>query len=106
MSKRLKDNLPLISFLTSDIPTVQLKLVLASLTKEQVNAISEIAANVLYGNIPISAKHKKLLRPFKSKIEAITSKSFKERKRLITKEVRTVKATLQAARTLLKTLLE
>ena len=107
MSKRLRDNICLIHFLSSNITTAQFKTILKSLTNDQVNVISEIAANVLFGNIPISSHHKKILKPFKSKIESLgnATTSLVKRKRLITKEPNLVKSILLAAKPLLKTLL-
>ena len=108
MSKRLKYNLRLIDFLTDSIAPNQFKLVLKSLSTDQVNAISEIAANVLYGNIPISDYYKKTLKKFKSKIEAIGNSKNKlsTRKNLIVKEPKLVKLILLAASPVLKTIIK
>ena len=108
MSKRLKSNLSFIHFLTDNISDVQFKSLLKILTNDQVNTISELAANVLYGNIPISDKFKSILKRFKAKIGSIgnSKNSITNRKRLIAKEYRLVRLLLQSAKPLLKSILQ
>ena len=88
MSKRLKSNISLIHFLIDNITESQSKLLLRTLTKDQVDTISELAANVLYGNIPITDKFKGLLRRYKSKIEYIgnAKNSLAKRKNVVAKQ--------------------
>ena len=108
MSKCLKNNLSLIHFLTDNTSDLQLKTLLKILTNDQVDTISELAANILYGNIPISNKFRNVLKKSKGKIEYIgnAKNSVVKRKSLITREYRLVKLLLQAAKPLLKTILQ
>ena len=107
MSKRLKNNIGLIYFLTDINAPLQLNSVLRTLSKDQVDTISEIAANILYGNIPISDKYKNILKRYKSKIEYIgnAKNSATKRKALVTKSYKLIKILLQAAKPLLKSLI-
>ena len=107
MSRRVRENWPLLNFLMQKLPSTQVKIVLTSLTPEQVNAIGEVAANIAYGNIPISASHKDILKRYASKIEFIgnSSNSLQKRKSMIISHPKIILLLLNAAKPLLKSLL-
>ena len=54
-------------------------------TTEQINTISEVALNILQGNIPLKEHHKKKLNKHKKSLRALASKgvSVKKRKKII-----------------------
>ena len=54
-------------------------------TNEQINTISEVALNILQGNIPLKEHHKKKLNKHKKSLRALASKgiSVKKRKKII-----------------------
>ena len=81
----MRENWPLINFLMQKLPPAQVKVVLLTLTTEQVNTLGEIAVNILYGTIPITNVHKRLLKRDASKIEYIgdARNCLKKRKSLI-----------------------
>lgn len=107
MSRRVAKYCNLINFLLSLKPTsTQFKVILTSLQDDQVNILSEIAVNILYGRLPISLYQKKRLKPFKEKIVILASpdKTVKERKRIIQHEPVLVHRLLSLAQPLLKCL--
>lgn len=107
MSKRLQTHQYLIHFLISDISPKQLRTVLNSLEQEQVNALTEIIANVLYGNIPISNHFKAKLKSYKGKLLQISDPktNWTKRKSIISKNPHVLKTLLLAAKDLLKSVL-
>ena len=54
-------------------------------TTEQINTISEVALNILQGNVPLKAHHKKKLNKHKKSLRALASKgvSVQKRKKII-----------------------
>lgn len=100
MSKRVKENVSLINFLADrTISPSQFKSVISILNKDQLNSLSEIAVNVLYGTIPVSESHKQKLKPFKTRIEVLGKPKggLNARRELFTKEHRVLKSLLVAA---------
>ena len=107
MSKHVKEHLPLLNFLLYSKSPKQLKNTLSTLTEEQVNAIGEIAVNVLYGIIPITNYQKNLLKKYLAKLENIGDSdiSNKKRKLMIIRHPGAVQSLLTAARPVFKNLL-
>ena len=58
MSKRVKSNLPLLYLLLQKLPSAQAGNILGTLTAEQINAIGEVAVNILYNTLPITISYK------------------------------------------------
>lgn len=108
MSKRLRQNGALISYLMQDLSSPQLKALLETLTSEQVNALGEIAVNVLYGTITITDVHKKKLKRHAAVIELIGDKSVNitKRRSVISRNPRVIKSLLTAAKPILKGLIQ
>ena len=61
------------------------KKLIKNATPEQINTISEVALNILQGNIPLKEHHKKKLNKHKKSLRALASKgvSVKNRKKII-----------------------
>ena len=105
MSKKVRENCDFINFMTTfKRSSNQFKSLLATLTPEQVNVISEIAANVLYGVIPISGAHKNKLKPFKSILVGISEpkNSVSKRQDILIKRPTAVIRLLHASKPFLK----
>lgn len=64
----VKKHWPLVQFLCKTRSIRSVKCVLEHLNKSQLQLLSEIALNVLLGNIPISKHYKKKLKPSKDKL--------------------------------------
>ena len=107
MSKQVREHLPLLDFLSYSKSPKQLKNTVTTLTDEQVNAIGEVAVNVLFGIIPITSYQKNLLKKYLAKLEYIGDSdiSKKRRKLMIIKHPGAVQALLTAAIPVLKNLL-
>ena len=108
MSKRVRQNWPLLHFLLQKIPARQLKSVLCTLSPEQVDTLGEIAINVLYGTLAITDAHKRSLKHYTSKLEYIgdSAKSIKKRKAVIRENPQIITLLSTAAKPLLKGLLQ
>ena len=64
----VKKHWPLLQFLCKTRSVKSVKCVLEHLNKSQLQLLSEIALNVLLGNIPISKHYKKKLKASKDKL--------------------------------------
>ena len=108
MSNRLKKHWPLVQYIIGPLTPKQIKAVLSNLTSQQINAIGEIAANVLYGNINITESFKRKLRPYKTKIEYIgdSANSVNRRGHLIVQQYRMTVLLLTAVKPILKSFLQ
>ena len=108
MNKRVRQNGALLRFLMQNLHPRQLKAVLHTLSPDQVNAIGEVAVNVLYGTIPIREAYKRTLRSHSSKIEYIGDSANKlhRRKKAIIGNPKVVVLLLTACKPLLKGLLQ
>ena len=62
MSKRVKSNLPLLYLLMQKLPSAQMRDILGTLTAEQINAIGEVAVNILYSTLPLTTSYKGKLK--------------------------------------------
>ena len=104
MSKRLTEHSALMNFLSNAADNKQLKTVLGTLNTEQVNALGELAINVLYGTIPTTEAQRKLLKPFASMHEYIgdLSNSTKKRKELLIKKPQGITLVLKVAKPFLQ----
>ena len=80
MSRRMKTQSIFLKFL-SQANTKQRKAILSTLTKEQLDLLSEVALNIYKGVFPNKQKYVKLLKPYKSLIWQIGSKSMKTLKK-------------------------
>ena len=67
-------------------------------TTEQINTISEVALNILQGNVPLKSHHKKKLNKHKKSLRALASKgvSVNKRKKIINQHGGTVAAAASA----------
>ena len=78
MRKAYRQELPLLRFiLSSGASTAQIKALLPTLSRNQLNVIAEIAFNVLQGVIPLSQTGKESLRHFVKQIRSIGQKKKK-----------------------------
>ena len=104
MSKRLREHSALMEFLSTVSDKKQLKSVLATLNTDQVNALGEVAINVLYGTIPTTEGQRTLLKPFASMQEFIgdLSNSTKKRKELLIRKPQGITLVLKVAKPFLQ----
>ena len=104
MSRRIKANWPLMQFITSNVSHNQLKKLLTLLNPEQVNALGEVAANVLYGTIPITDVQRRKLKRYSTVFEYLgnSGNSVKKRKAKIQKNLKGIILLLNAAKPLLQ----
>ena len=73
MQKRLRQHLPFLQFLL-DSQLKQRKSVLQSSTPDQVKILSEIVQNLLEGNIPLTPKQKRMLKPHERNFVKVAGK--------------------------------
>jgi hypothetical protein len=106
MSKRLKDNITFLRYLASANNKGHLCRILASASKEQVNTLSEIAANIVFGNIPLTTAHRKAGAKYEVKITAIADgkKSVRKRQDLLIRAPKVVLYLLLASKPFLNLL--
>ena len=72
MSRLLRDNSAFLHLLmSSDTPKSQIKAILQTVSKVQLNCLTEIAYNLLKGNISISPSHKKVLKRHAKHLRAL-----------------------------------
>lgn len=74
MSKNVKQQLAFIKLLAGSAPTAQRKLLLETITKDQLLALSEIALNLLSGVLVLSPSNKKKLSKHKNFIRLLSDK--------------------------------
>lgn len=82
MSSRIKKHMHLLQFLC-ECKRTQRQALLASLNKEQLNAIYECIDNLVSGNIPISEKLKHQLSKRKAILRKLRNKQVKNKKHLL-----------------------
>ena len=106
MSRRVRDHSALLRFLSGGkgVTLQQIKTILRMVTDEQAKAIGEIAVNLLYGTIPITAADKKKLKKFSSFYDYIGDSSIglKKRKSSILRHPTAVTALIRAAAPMLQ----
>ena len=73
MQKRLRKHLPFLQFLLNT-QLKQRKSVLQSSTPDQIKILSEIVQNLLEGNIPLTPKQKRILKPHEKKFVKVIGK--------------------------------
>lgn len=85
MSRRLRDFAPTLRLLNRLNSTQKKRWLKHNLNNELVFCICECAKNLLHGNIPLSAKQKKLLAKRKQSLRKLITKkvSVKSKKRII-----------------------
>ena len=80
MSQRMKKQSAFLAFLY-EANRKQQKLLLSSLTKDQLNVIGEIALNIYTGVFPISSRYSILLKPFRRHIRLLAAREISTRKK-------------------------
>ena len=107
MSKRLRENRYFVLYLIEEADKIPLKKVLNIATSSQVNALSEIAANVAYSNIPLSKIQRRQGHKLVKKIENIcdSNASVKTRHKALLRGFRAVKYLLHVSKAYLRTVL-
>jgi hypothetical protein len=87
MSKLLKDNSAFLHLLmTKSTSREQIKTLLNTASTSQLNTLTEIAFNLLKGNIPISLPHKKNLKRYAKQLRLLSrpKNSLRSRKACLT----------------------
>lgn len=105
MSKLIKENAPFLQLLSSPTTTTnQMKALFSTANKGQVNALTEVAHNLIKGNIPLLPGHKKGLNRHTTslRILAASKLSLKKRKKVLKPAL--IKAILQISSPVLKSL--
>ena len=107
MSKLLRNNwnyLRLIVTATKPQKTVLLK----SISKDQLRAVGELAANIYYGVLPISRHFKERLSKYKSSIAALSEKNntVKNKQHLVQKNSNLIVLLIKAAQASLESLFD
>ena len=74
MSGRIAQQSPFLKLLYDCSPT-QRKALIESASREQLEALSQIALNILRGNLSVSETHKKKLKEYKDVIRSLGSRS-------------------------------
>ena len=80
MSQRMKKQSAFLIFL-SKAHKKQIKLLLSSLTSEQLDVIGEIALNIYTGVFPVSKRYVLLLKPFQKHIRLLASREISAKKK-------------------------
>lgn len=80
MSQRMKSNTVFLRFLYQASKNQRVA-IFPHLTKEQVNVLSEVALNIFKGVFPNKQKYLKTLKPYKSVLYQLGSKSLGVRKK-------------------------
>ena len=90
------------------LPPTQARDILGTLTAEQVNAIGEVAVNILYSTLPITAQYKGKLKRHAPKLEYMGDSriSLKKRRSFLRGNHQIVSLLLNAAKPMLKGLME
>lgn len=87
MSKLIKDQSPFLHLLMSEkTPKPQTAAILKTISKDQLNALTEISYNLLKGHIPLSDTQKKSLKKHARKLKILSKPkgSLKSRKEILT----------------------
>lgn len=79
MSRRMKNYEIFLNFYVS--PLRQQKAIIANLTKDQIDVLSEIALNIYKGVFPNKAKYVNSLKPYRPIIYTLGAKSTSRRKK-------------------------
>ncbi len=80
MGQRLRRNAEYLQLLCRSRGKARQRLV-ANATPEQINALSEVAMNVLRGNLPLSSVHKRKLVPHRHRLRQIANRKLSSKKR-------------------------
>ena len=90
--------IPLISMIgASDTPRMQTIFLIENLTSKQFRFISEIAHNLLKGNIPLTDKTKRMIKPYVRQIRGIGDVKKPIAKRRLSSSIRAIKALIKIA---------
>ena len=105
MSKLLKDNwsyLKLMSVTTKQ----QQKLLVQSITRDQLRTVEELAANIIYGVLPTSTTYKKQLRRHRTFISSLGDRdtTLQEKRQLLQRKPNLIVLLFKAAEKVLGTL--
>ena len=105
MSSLLQKHIPFIILVTSG-DKKQTRAILNTVTDNQVRVLSEVAANTLFGNIPLTARSRDTLKKHKKLIKGLASRtlSSKTKKKAILKHQKGLVVLLETVRPFLETL--
>ena len=105
MSKVIRDNWNFIQLLIKSSSLKQQKALLNSITQDQLRALSEIAVNVLYGNIPLTTRTKAKLKPYKVFYTHLADKKNSLKQKQLTSNINAIQLLLKAVLTFLQSVL-
>ena len=98
MSQTLKDNIHYLMLLgSSDVPRQQKQGLLNTVTKRELNSLSEVALNILQGSLDIGSSHKITLKRHLNNIRVLASKKATRAERKTSLSVPLVEALLLTA---------
>lgn len=106
MSKLVKENLYFMNMIAKTPSKRQVQQLLDTITKGQLLSLTEVALNLLEGNIPLSKQHKKRLAKYKHFIRQLGAKdvSLKRKRLALCHRATAVSALLKACDKVLSTL--
>ena len=105
MSKLIKENAPFLQLLSSSTISIdQMKALLSTASRGQVNALTEVTHNLIKGNIPLLPGHKKGLNRHTSSLRILGASKLSLKKRKAVLNPALVKALLQISTPVLKSL--
>lgn len=89
MRKKLKDQLPLLIFFEKNANTQQQKAIIKHLNEIQLKTISELALNLIKGNIPLTANDKLFLKRYAKLLRKLADHdiTYTKKKTIITRKV-------------------
>ena len=95
MSQRVKKEAAFVVYL-QQAPNKQQKLILSSLTKSQLDVLSEIALNIYTGSFPVANRYLKTLKPFRTQIRVLASReiSAKKKRKILLRYIKIVSVLL------------
>ena len=96
MSQRVKKEAAFVVYL-QQAPNKQQKLILSSLTKNQLEVLSEIALNIYTGSFPVANRYLKTLKPFRAQIRVLASReiSAKKKRKILLRHIKIVSVLLK-----------
>ena len=104
MAQRVKKHWALLQCLLEAESNSHARAFIRATSKEQVLTICELAANVLYGILPISALYKKKLKPHKKLIETLagTTRVTRKIRELLQRHIKVIVVLLNSVKAVLK----
>ena len=104
MSKLLKKHASFFQLLSTTTSKLQKKVLLDTITQDQLKALTEITINLLKGNIPVTPIYKSKLKRYKKLyfLIANSSVSAKTKKRALCRQGQAISLLLKSVETVLK----